>query len=158
LILVTVGGDIHNFTRLLLAVRNLKQKGKIKDDVVIQYGHSEFRCDNCECFDFVDIDVFEKLIQKSDIIISHAGAGTILTALKYGKPIIVVPRLKEFKEHINNHQLQLTKELAKQRKIIPVYRINRLEEAITIAKTFKPSLTINVLEEVVELIRKFCEG
>ncbi|GAH82957.1 unnamed protein product, partial [marine sediment metagenome] len=154
---VAVGGDTHHFVRLLTAVKHLKQKKKIKDDVVIQYGHSEFRCDDCKCFDFIDAEAFEKLIRKTDVIISHAGAGTILTALKYGKPVVVVPRQKKFKEHVDDHQLQLTKELAKQKKIIPVYRINGLEEAIAIAKKFRPILTANAREEIVELIGKFCE-
>jgi len=69
-------------------------------------------------------------IQKSKIIITHGGVGTIMTALKHGKKVIVVPRYKKFGEIADDHQLDITQELEKRRKIIAVYKIDNLSEAI----------------------------
>jgi len=48
---------------------------------------------------------FAKHIAKCKVIVSHAGMGTILTALQHQKPIIVMPRLAKYGEHRNDHQL-----------------------------------------------------
>jgi UDP-N-acetylglucosamine transferase subunit ALG13 len=37
-------------------------------------------------------------------VVSHAGMGTILTALELGKPILVAPRLGRLAETRNDHQ------------------------------------------------------
>lgn len=48
---------------------------------------------------------FAKHIANCKVIVSHAGMGTILTALQHQKPIIVMPRLAKYGEHRNDHQL-----------------------------------------------------
>ncbi|RMB12280.1 glycosyltransferase [Eilatimonas milleporae] len=48
---------------------------------------------------------FAKRIAECKAIVSHAGMGTILTALQAGKPIIILPRLARYGEHRNDHQL-----------------------------------------------------
>ena len=53
-----------------------------------------------------------------------------MTALKHGKKVIVVPRYKKFGEIADDHQLDITQELEKRRKIIAVYKIDNLSEAI----------------------------
>ena len=54
---------------------------------------------------------FEENMKKADLIISHAGMGTIISALVNLKPIIVMPRLLKYKEHRNEHQLATAKKL-----------------------------------------------
>ena len=53
----------------------------------------------------------EKLYQKADLIVTHAGAGSILQGVKSQKKIIAVPRLKKYQEHVNDHQLELANKL-----------------------------------------------
>ncbi len=54
---------------------------------------------------FMDKAAFDALLQGADCIISHAGMGTIATALSFGKPLLVLPRQKKFGEHVNDHQV-----------------------------------------------------
>lgn len=157
MILVTAGGDNHSFFRLFEAVEKLISCGVIRDNVVMQTGNTKFRSTRCQCLDFLDMNEFEKLLRQSHLVISHAGAGTIMSALKLMKPIIVVPRLKRYNEHIDDHQLQLTYILAKQRRVIPVYNTDVLEEAIRVALRFKPSHSHNAKVEMIEAIESFCE-
>ncbi len=48
---------------------------------------------------------YADIFGKADLIISHAGMGTILTALTEGKKICIMPRLAKHGEHRNNHQI-----------------------------------------------------
>jgi UDP-N-acetylglucosamine transferase subunit ALG13 len=53
-----------------------------------------------------------EIIQGSDVVITHAGVGSILSALSLGKMPIVVPRLSQFNEHVDDHQLEIASELS----------------------------------------------
>lgn len=53
---------------------------------------------------FMTTDDFNRNLEASELIISHAGMGNIITALENNKPIIVMNRQYELGEHRNNHQ------------------------------------------------------
>lgn len=134
MIFVTVGTHERGFDRLVKAVDGLIGSGKIKEKVIIQTGYTEYIPKNCDSFKFTDYDNIVELCKKASIVISHGGVGSIITPLELGKPVIVVPRLKRFNEHTNDHQLQIVKELERQEKIIPVYDIKNLENALEEAR------------------------
>lgn len=52
----------------------------------------------------LDPQDFERRISAADLIISHAGMGSILTALQHGRPIVVMPRRGHLRETRNDHQ------------------------------------------------------
>lgn len=58
-----------------------------------------------KCVGFLPPDVFAEYFGRARMVIAHAGMGTILSALKQDKPIIIVPRLASLKEHRNDHQI-----------------------------------------------------
>ena len=61
--------------------------------------------ENLEASEFVEPEQYKKTIVAADIIISHAGMGSIITALQYCKPIVIMPRLGSLRETRNDHQL-----------------------------------------------------
>jgi len=63
-------------------------------------------------------------------VISHGGIGTILSALEYMKPIIVIPRRKEYGEIIDDHQFETTRELENEGIIKAAYNINELRNIL----------------------------
>ena len=137
MILVTVGTHEQQFDRLIKEVDKLVGKGKIKK-VIAQIGYCNYKPKYIEkYFKFIEYQEMDKLFRKTDIVITHAGIGSTLLAIRYGKPAIVVPRLKQLGEHLTNHQLDVTKELANEGKIIAVYDVKDLEKAILSAKKWK---------------------
>jgi UDP-N-acetylglucosamine--N-acetylmuramyl-(pentapeptide) pyrophosphoryl-undecaprenol N-acetylglucosamine transferase len=50
-------------------------------------------------------------MRAADLVIAHAGCGSALTALEAGHRPLLVPRLAEHDEHIDDHQLQIAHEL-----------------------------------------------
>ena len=129
MIFITVGNHNEGFERLLKKADELA-KDKVIEDVFIQTGYSDYQPRYCSHAPFVEFSEFQDLIKKSHIVITHGGSGTILDAILNNKQIIVVPRLKKFKEHTNDHQLQLTTALEKEGKITAVYDIQDLATAI----------------------------
>lgn len=137
MILVITGFHYQNFNRLVKGMDKIG--GDISEKVIIQIGHSTYVPQHARWFKFKDDKEIEQLIKKSRVIVSHAGAGTILSVLKYKKPLIIFPRLKKYKEHEDNHQLEITEALAKEKRIIPVYNISKLK---TIVKRKKFNLKV----------------
>jgi UDP-N-acetylglucosamine transferase subunit ALG13 len=50
---------------------------------------------------------FHAAVEAADVVISHAGVGTLLTCLSVGKVPVLVPRLARFGEHVDDHQRQI---------------------------------------------------
>lgn len=119
----------QSFDRLIKKMDEIA--GKIKEEVIIQIGSSKYKPKNAKYFDFTDN--FENIIElnkKARVVVCHGGAGTIITALNEGKPVIAVPRRKKYKEHINDHQLELVVALSKNNKILAIHNIELLENAL----------------------------
>ena len=107
MIMITVGSQQFQFNRLLKAVDQQVGEGKIKDRIFAQIGASDYFPKNYDWRDYLDRDGMEQVMGKARIVITHGGTGTIIGAIKQGKKVIAVPRLKEYGEHVDNHQLQL---------------------------------------------------
>lgn len=110
LVFVTVGTHPMPFDRLL----------RIADEVapdfpdykfVFQIGHSTYIPKNGRWFRFTDAKEIEALYRRAKWIVAHAGVGTIMNALEHGVVPFVLPRLREYGEHTNNHQIEIVEEL-----------------------------------------------
>ena len=139
MILVLLGTQDKPFNRLLDEVLKLIEKGKIKDDVVAQIGCTKFSSDKIKTMSFVSREEYAKLIDEADLIISHAGVGTITDCIKKGKKVIVVPRLKKYKEHTNDHQIQITKEFVEKDYVLAAYDTKDLGKILKRIDKFKPN-------------------
>ncbi|TAL48579.1 beta-1,4-galactosyltransferase [archaeon] len=137
MILLSIGNHTQQFDRLLTKMDNLVADGKIKD-VIAVIGNSPYEPKNYKWYRFVDYKKYTELEKKSSVVVVHAGVGSIMSALELGKPVVVVPRQAKFNEHIDDHQVYTAKELEKQGKVIAVYDISDLADAIKMAEKFKP--------------------
>jgi UDP-N-acetylglucosamine transferase subunit ALG13 len=136
LILVTVGTQKYAFDRLIKKIDELKKSNIVSDDIFAQIGESQYIPQSIKYERYIKKSELERLIQKSNLIIAHAGVGLIMNALKLDKKIVVVPRLAEYNEHINNHQVQIAEEFEKEGYVIYAREIDRLGEYINKARTF----------------------
>ena len=99
MIFVTLGTQDKGFPRLLEAIDKEIEKGIIKEKVVVQAGLTKYESSNMEIFDLIPADKFEDYVEKADLVITHGGAGSILTAIKHHKKVIAAARLSKYKEH-----------------------------------------------------------
>jgi UDP-N-acetylglucosamine transferase subunit ALG13 len=103
MIFVTVGTELP-FDRMVKVVDEWAARTG-RRDVFAQLGQTEWQPSAMAFCKFLEPDEFAARFADASIIISHAGTGTILSALHAGKPILVVPRLASLGEHRNEHQL-----------------------------------------------------
>lgn len=140
MIFVTVGTHEQPFNRLVKKVDKLVSEGAINEKVIIQTGFSTYIPRHCEIHKMMSFDEMQENLKKARIVITHGGPSSFIEALQFGKVPIVVPRQEKFHEHVNNHQVDFTKLIAKRmNNIIPVYDTSDLLETINnydeIAKT-----------------------
>lgn len=134
MIFVTLGTQDKTFPRLLKAVEKLKTN----EQIVMQIGSTEFNTKkkNIKIFKYLSLDEFNNYMTKADVVITHAGVGTIIHGLKLHKKMIVAPRLKKYKEHVNDHQTQILKTFSDSEYILPLYDFEDLEKLLK--KEFVP--------------------
>ena len=127
MIYVTVGTMHLEFSRL---IRKMDDIARITEEkTIIQRGMNSFLPEHCEHFDFKGREEVEAIQQEARVVVAHAGIGSVLDALKAGRPLIVVPRLKHFGEHNNDHQLDLARAVERRGWGQLVMDIDELEEA-----------------------------
>jgi UDP-N-acetylglucosamine transferase subunit ALG13 len=108
-IFITVGGQLP-FDRLVHAVDRWAAQQE-RTDVFAQIGKSSSPPKYIEWQRFLSPTEFQAKAREAEVIVAHAGIGSILTALELGKPIVLVPRRAQLGEHRNDHQWATVKYL-----------------------------------------------
>ena len=145
MIFVILGTQTVSFNRLTDKIIELIKNNTIKDEVIIQSGYTKitFEHNLLSYYDYLDSDTMHEYQNKADIIITHGGVGTILECVKLNKKIIAVPRLKEFNEHINDHQLEIVEMYANRKYLLPLFHIEEIENVLKNILEFRPAVFIS---------------
>lgn len=142
MILVLLGTQNNSFHRLLEEIEKNIENGNITEEVVVQAGYTKFepstKKQKIEIFNTVPKEDLDKLIEKANIVISHGGVGSMITANQKGKKVIAVPRYKMYHEHVNDHQLKTIEMFGKRNYVIATKNVQDLEQALKDVKDFIP--------------------
>lgn len=158
MILVTLGTQDKSFTRLLDAIQRQIDLGNIKDKVIVQAGCTKYKSKDMQILDLIPYDEFEKYIKECDLLITHGGVGSIITGLKNKKKVIAAARLAKYKEHTNDHQLQIIKNLSVSGYILPLDDFDKLDEVLISVKTFKPKTYKSNTDNMIKLISNYIDN
>ena len=157
MIFVTLVTQDKPFKRLLKEVDECIEKGIIKDKVIVQAGFTKYKSDNMTIYDYLSMDEFEEYMNKADLIICHGGVGSIIGGLKKKKRVIAAPRLAKYKEHVNDHQIQIIDNFIKREYIVGVRDVSELPEALKKVKKFTPKPYKSNRNEMIKLIEKLID-
>ena len=102
MIFVTIGTQ-EPFDRLIKIMDEFASE--ISEEVIAQVFNNSYRVRHMKTLGFLDPLEYNTLFTEARLIVSHAGMGTIISALTKNKPIIVLPRIAKLGEHRNEHQL-----------------------------------------------------
>lgn len=102
MIFVTIGTHPDSFERLVRKMDSIAPQ--IKEKIIIQRGFTKYTPKNCDYIDFADS--LEPYFNKARLVIAHGAISLVEFAMKHKKSLIIVPRQKSFKEHINDHQVE----------------------------------------------------
>ena len=139
MIFVTLGSQKFQFDRLVQAVDELQTD----EEIFAQIGYSEYKPKHFKYKRFLDRDEFDKIMDSSNIVITHGGTGAIIGAVKKGKKVIALPRLKKYGEHVDDHQIQLVNQFSELNLIYPCIDCDIQKALDTVKRTTYASYKSN---------------
>ena len=158
MILVLLGTQNNSFHRLLEEIQKNIDNGNIKEKVIAQKGYTKFDSKDMILYNQVPIEEMKKLINSADLIITHGGVGSIITAIEQGKKVIAVPRLKKYKEHVNDHQLDIINSFNDAGYIIGIQEVSELPKALEMAKKFIPQKYVQNTGKILQIVSDFIDN
>jgi UDP-N-acetylglucosamine transferase subunit ALG13 len=121
-------GHSEAFTRLLEAARRMAQRSEW--ELFVQRGAgAEFYADLPGAA-FITREEFAARLDWADVVIAQGGAGSLYEAWCWGHTPIAVPRLSRFSEHVDDHQLFMTRAFGEQGKVLVCEDISELEQRV----------------------------
>lgn len=154
MIFLTVGTQFP-FDRLVSAVDTIVGEGLVGETLFAQIGEDACRPRNFESVTRLEKAEFDKYFRKASGIIGHAGMGTITMALNNHKPLLVMPRLKKYREVVNNHQLAIAQRFSELGHILAANDTEDLREGIRRLGNFVPKERTASPDAVADRIRRF---
>lgn len=139
MILLTVGTQLP-FDRLVRAVDELAPS--LSQRVFAQIGAGRYSPKNMESTQSIPAAKFSHMVKEATLIISHAGIGSVLTARRFQKPIVLYPRRAAYGEHRNDHQMATIGALRDRRGVYIA------EDDATLAKLLQTRLDAPEAEQV----------
>lgn len=153
MIFVALGTQDKAFIRILKLAEELNEFDKI----VCQTGFTKYSSDKLEIHEYFNPEEYVEKIKESDVILCHGGVGTMLNCLNMNKKIIVVPRLKKYGEHQNDHQLQVARIFKEQGHVLVYEEGDDIKELYKKAKDFSPKPFISNNSNFVSKLKSFLD-
>lgn len=112
MIFLTVGTQLP-FDRLVRALDEWAGARGHRDifGQIADPGPDGYRPRNFPFTDHIAPDAFQQRYREARLIVAHAGMGSLITAMTFGKPILVMPRRGHLNEHRNDHQFATAERL-----------------------------------------------
>lgn len=127
--LVSVGNGTQSFARLLDGVRAIA--AQLPQPVRLQHGHTPWHGDpRIEAMPFLDMQAFEQGMRDSELLILHAGAGSVIHAIRAGKVPVVMPRRRQYGEIVDDHQVAFADRLEQQGRLVVAAEAADLPRAV----------------------------
>lgn len=155
-IFLTVGTQFP-FDRLVQAIDHLLEEGLIAEDVFGQVGQSTYAPRHFPAVASLEKKAYDERFRQASAIISHAGMGAIMMALDQGKPLLVMPRQKKYKEVVNDHQGALADKFEALGHILVARDETQLREKVAQLRSFVPRPRKAEPEAVARKVRQFLE-
>jgi UDP-N-acetylglucosamine--N-acetylmuramyl-(pentapeptide) pyrophosphoryl-undecaprenol N-acetylglucosamine transferase len=100
---VALGTEVWPFTRAIDRVLELLPDA----DITWQVGVSDYVHQGVQLQRWLPPADLRLAMSEADVVIAHAGVGTVLAGLGEGKVPVVLPRLEAQREHVDDHQVEV---------------------------------------------------
>lgn len=155
MIYVTVGTQKFPFNRLLREVDRYIEEGLINEPVFAQIGSSTYLPRNYPYERYLSKDRFAEYVKKCDVLVTHSGIATIMLGLGYKKPVIVIPRLARYGEHVDDHQSQIAQIFSEKNYVMQCGQNDNLAVMISCAKEHHFSEYVSQNQRVVAVVKDY---
>jgi UDP-N-acetylglucosamine transferase subunit ALG13 len=153
MIFLTVGSSLP-FNRLVMAMDDLVHPAAL-GDVFAQIGDTDYRPRNMRWVHALTKSDFDRTLADARFVVSHAGVGTIASAVSIGKPLVVMPRLKTLGEIVNNHQVSTAERFGAAGHVLVAHDVPQLKTCLAQVGTFIPKPRLAQPQAVARRVAQF---
>ena len=153
MIFVTIGTHEQSFNRLVEYMDKWAEKHDEK--VIIQTGYSTCEPEHCEWKRSYPYQKILQMVSEARIVITHGGPSSFIIPLQSGNIPIVVPRKKQFHEHINDHQTEFSRHFAQRQGNIIV--VENIDDLGNIIENYD-NIILNMKNNIVSNNENFCKN
>jgi UDP-N-acetylglucosamine transferase subunit ALG13 len=147
MIFATCGSSIFPFERMMEALAALPA-----DELCVQHGHAQPPpC--ASAYPFLSFPEVVQKIELADVVVSHAGVGSVLCAVRAGHTPIIFPRLRQYSEHVDDHQAELAEALAARGTAVIAHTAAELAEAVGLVPPRRVDVGIGGSTALVDAVR-----
>lgn len=157
MILVLLGSHEFSFKRLLERIEDAVKNNIITEEVIVQSGSTPYESSVMNIIPYFKTGELDKLYDKSSYIITHGGTASIIKGVKKGKKVIAIARLEKYREHIDNHQLQIINEFVNAGYIIEWKEKETIDFVLTKLDAFYPKQYKSNRDNIVEYLEKYID-
>lgn len=158
MILVLLGTFDIEFKRPLLEIEKLCQDGTISEDVIVQSGHTKIESVHLIQKSFIAPRELNELHEKARVIITHAGTGSLIKAIKFKKKVIAIARLIKYFEHVDDHQVEILEEFARLNYILPWRDLVPLKQILIDLENFIPTNFISNKPAIMDYLTNYIDS
>lgn len=135
MIFVTIG-TVFPFDRMIEAMDAFA--AETGTECIAQIGEGSYKPRHMTWHESLPGDAYKATVAEAEIIVSHAGMGSAITALQAATPIVMLPRRFETGEHTTDHQMATARWLAEKPGIFVAWDESELAERIAEARAWTP--------------------
>lgn len=154
MIFATAGTQKFPFDRMFSMLDFVLDKEQI-NEVFAQIGTSSYQPRNYQYVQYLNQEQFNYYMENCDCVVTHSGVGTILNGIRHKKAVIVIPRLKEYKEHIDNHQVEIAHAFSSKGYVIYCNNKEELTNALLNYRQFTPNEYVSQTYNIENIIRNY---
>ena len=97
---------------------------------------------------------FNHYMEEAEVIVTHSGVNSIISSMEMGKPLVICPRLHEYGEHVDNHQMEIATLMHDKYDVLVCTDMKDLPNLIKQSKTHKYKHWVSHKKELLSTISK----
>ena len=154
MIFVTIGTHPDQFDRLIRRIDEIAPL--IKEEIIVQKGFTKYIPKNVKYFEFTD--KMDEYYKNARLVIAQSATSLIEFILRYGKPVITVPREAKYKEHINDHQVEFAEYFSKKSGVLMIRDMKKITPELLKTYNKKTKLDLTGLHNIQKRIIKVIDS
>lgn len=130
MVFVTVGSHpTYRFDRLLQALSLISSD----EEMVVQHGPAPAPSGVAQAWPWLTFEQVLDNMRSARVVVSHAGAGSLLCAHQLGHTPVVAPRLQRYGETVDDHQVELARVFERTAQILVAWEMEQLPQLVAAA-------------------------
>ena len=151
---VPLGTQKFPFVRIIIALNRLVEQGEYKPEEIVMQSALYPVKPNFTAFGLIPNEDFNHYMEEAEVIVTHSGVNSIISSMEMGKPLVICPRLHEYGEHVDNHQMEIATLMHDKYDVLVCTDMKDLPNLIKQSKTHKYKHWVSHKKELLSTISK----